>query len=246
MKMRTLIVLLAFAGTALAGAPDISKVNGGIAVDANQQVGNISTVNGSIHVGDKASAGGVHTVNGSITLDGGATAVDVHTVNGGITLGDASTAASLGTVNGGIHLGGNGRISGSISTVNGAITLEPSADVTGHVSTVNGLIRLNAAHVGGGLENVSRDMQVGANSRVEGGILVREHNESWLERLIHDWLFDQDPPHDLPLIVIGPGAVVKGTLKFERAVKLYVSDRATIGPVEGATAIRFSGEQPPT
>ena len=47
-------------------------------------------------------------------------------------------------------------------------------------------------------------------------------------------------------VVIGPGAVVQGTLKFEREVKLLVSDRAKIGVVEGATAIKFSGEHPPT
>jgi len=45
-------------------------------------------------------------------------------------------------------------------------------------------------------------------------------------------------------VVIGPGAVVKGTLSFQREVKLYVSDRATIGPVEGATVNKFSGEHP--
>jgi hypothetical protein len=245
MRLWTLIAALALAGTALAAAPDISKVNGGITVDANQQVGNVTSVNGSIHIGDKATASDVHTVNGGITLESGSTAVGVHTVNGGITLGDGATAASLATVNGGIHLGGSARISGSVTSVNGGITLEPSVDVSGHVSTVNGLIRLNAAHVGGGLENVSRDIDIGANSHVEGGILVRERNESWLDRLIRDWFFDQERPQKLPLIVIGPGAVVNGTLKFECAVKLYVSDRATIGPVEGATAVRFSGEPPP-
>jgi hypothetical protein len=38
--------------------------------------------------------------------------------------------------------------------------------------------------------------------------------------------------------------VIGGSLKFERPVKLYVSDRARIGPVEGATAISFSGQRP--
>jgi hypothetical protein len=38
---------------------------------------------------------------------------------------------------------------------------------------------------------------------------------------------------------------VKGTLRFERPVELYVSDRATIGPVEGATPVKFSGDRPP-
>jgi len=51
---------------------------------------------------------------------------------------------------------------------------------------------------------------------------------------------------DTPLrVIVGPGSVVKGTLRFERPVELYVSDRATIGSVEGATPIKFSGDRPP-
>jgi hypothetical protein len=34
-------------------------------------------------------------------------------------------------------------------------------------------------------------------------------------------------------------------LRFEREVQLYVSDRATIGTVSGATPIPFSGDKPP-
>jgi hypothetical protein len=49
----------------------------------------------------------------------------------------------------------------------------------------------------------------------------------------------------VPRIVIGPGATVQGELRFERTVQLYVSDKATIGTVTGATAIPFSGEPPP-
>jgi hypothetical protein len=51
--------------------------------------------------------------------------------------------------------------------------------------------------------------------------------------------------HDVPRIVIGPGVTVQGELRFERTVKLYVSDKATIGTVTGATAIPFSGDTPP-
>lgn len=47
-----------------------------------------------------------------------------------------------------------------------------------------------------------------------------------------------------PRIVIGPGAVVQGKLKFEHEVELLVSDRAKIGPVEGAKAVMFSGNEP--
>jgi hypothetical protein len=43
----------------------------------------------------------------------------------------------------------------------------------------------------------------------------------------------------------GPGSTVDGDLRFERPVQLYVSDRATVGPVAGATAVRFAGDAPP-
>jgi len=49
-----------------------------------------------------------------------------------------------------------------------------------------------------------------------------------------------------PRVVVGPGSVIGGTLEFERPVRLYVSDRATIGPVKGATAVKFSGDRPPS
>ena len=41
MRVCTLIAALAFAGTALAAAPDISQVNGAISLDANHQAGNV-------------------------------------------------------------------------------------------------------------------------------------------------------------------------------------------------------------
>jgi len=44
--------------------------------------------------------------------------------------------------------------------------------------------------------------------------------------------------------VIGPHAVVQGTLEFRRDVVLQVSDSAQIGPVKGATPVKFSGQQP--
>jgi hypothetical protein len=38
---------------------------------------------------------------------------------------------------------------------------------------------------------------------------------------------------------------VQGDLHFERTVRLFVSDKATVGTVTGATSISFSGETPP-
>lgn len=49
----------------------------------------------------------------------------------------------------------------------------------------------------------------------------------------------------VPRIVIGPGATVSGTLRFERPVKLYLSDSADVGTIVGTTPIRFSGNEPP-
>jgi hypothetical protein len=48
----------------------------------------------------------------------------------------------------------------------------------------------------------------------------------------------------VPKIVIGPHAVVQGNLTFQREVELYVSDSATVGKIEGATAKKFSGSAP--
>ena len=46
------------------------------------------------------------------------------------------------------------------------------------------------------------------------------------------------------MVVIGPHAVVQGTLEFRREVELKVSDSAQIGPVKGATVEKFSGATP--
>ena len=237
MRLCTLIAAMVFAGPALAAPPDISQVNGTISVDASQQAGDVSTTNGSIHIGARASVADVHSVNGGITVEDGASATSVETVNGGIHLQrDVRINGAVSTVNGAVQL--NAARAASVTTVNGSVTLDPSADVSGRVTTVNGAVHVNASHVGGGIETVAHDIDIGADSRVEGGILVRKREESW----IRQWF----PEHNLPpRIVIGPGAVVTGTLRFQCPVKLYVSDHARIGAVEGATAIAFSGEQPP-
>ena len=110
--------------------------------------------------------------------------------------------------------------------------MESGADVGGRASNVNGSIRLDDAHVGGGIETSSGDITVGANSHVEGGIVVNE-DHSWFRIGSHK-----------PRIVIGPHATVQGTLKFKREVELYVSDSATVGKIEGATPHKFSGDSP--
>ena len=117
--------------------------------------------------------------------------------------------------------------------MNGRISLDKRAQVGGHLETVNGDLLLDEAKVDGQLRTVNGDITVGAASRVGGGILVEETK---------GWKFGTNKR--VPKVVIGPSAVVDGTLRFEREVKLYVSSTATTGKVEGATPIRFDGDQP--
>jgi hypothetical protein len=52
----------------------------------------------------------------------------------------------------------------------------------------------------------------------------------------------------MPRIVIGPGSRVEGVIHLEREVKLYISESAEVGGVEGVMtlddATRFSGKKP--
>ena len=191
-------------------------------------------INGSIHVPVGRQAAAVATVNGSIHVDDGAAVTSAKTVNGSVHLGDHATATGLNSVNGSIVLGTGAHVSGSASSVNGDLSMGDGAEISGSLSNVNGKITLNAAHVGGGMKTVNGSMNINGASRVEGGILV-EKPSSDLLRFVRD----------VPRIVIGPGAAVQGDLRFERTVQLFVSDKATIGTVIGATPVRFSGDAPP-
>jgi hypothetical protein len=97
---------------------------------------------------------------------------------------------------------------------------------------VNGRFVLEGAHIGGGIETVSGDIEIGANSHVEGGIIV-DKPSGW------SWGKQRNPK-----IVIGPHAIVDGTLEFRREVELYVSDSAKVGTITGAKAQTFSGDRP--
>ncbi|TCV96264.1 hypothetical protein EC912_102614 [Luteibacter rhizovicinus] len=214
-QLLSLVIALSFAGAAVAS--DTEKVNGAVRIPAGQHVEDVSTVNGAVEIG------------------AGATAQKASTVNGSITIGDNASARELETVNGAITLGTKAQIASTVEAVNGGIRLAQGADVKGKTSNVNGSIVLDAAHVGGGIETVAGDIDVGANSRVEGGILVKKPG-GW---------FNFNSSHNRPpRIVIGPNAIVQGTLQFDREVELYVSDKATVGAIKGATPAKFSGATP--
>lgn len=215
--MKTMITAVLFALTLspLALSSDYNKVNGSINIPAGETVSSASTVNGSIQVGERARVGAIETVNGSITLSQGA------------------TADSLETVNGSVRIGRGAQVSRDVESVNGKLNLEDDAVVGGQVSNVNGDIALAKAQIRGKITTVGADLTIGAGGRVDGGIHYRKPDMNWFGL------------GKAPRVVIGPGAVVGGTLVFEREVVLYVSDTAKIGRVTGAKAISFTGATPP-
>jgi len=196
---------------ALASTYSISKVNGSIDIETGQEAGDVSTVNGGIRIGEGAKVHDVETVNGSIRLEDRAVAKSADTVNGSITVGDQV------------------QIDGEVATVNGGVELHKGARIGGSLETVNGHMSLTEATVGGGLETVNGDITVGANSRVEGGILVDKPSKGWSVNKQRN-----------PRVTIEAGAVVNGPLRFEREVDLYLSPSATIGEIEGVPPVRHT------
>jgi cytoskeletal protein CcmA (bactofilin family) len=191
-------------------------------------------VNGSVHVAAGKAPDVAETVNGAVDIDPNAVVTAATTVNGSIHLGSHAAAQSVTTVNGSITLDAGARVSGAVATVNGGITLRDDADVAGSLQNVNGNIALAVAHVAGGIKTVDGNIDIRGGSRVEHGILVQKPASEFFHL-----------GGEVPRIIIGPGATVQGELRFERPVQLYVSDRATIGPVVGTTATTFTGDAPP-
>jgi len=206
----------------------------GGSTDNVSEDGNVQKVNGDVHVTAGKPVGTVDSVNGSIQIDDNATVASANTVNGSIHVGDHATSGTVRTVNGSITVGTGARLSGSVVAVNGTLALRDGADVAGAVSNIVGDIRIDDAHVGRGIKTVTGDIEIFGRSHVEGGIVVEKPS-------------GLSPPggNKTPHVVIGPGAIVQGEVRFDRPVRLDVSNRATVGPVIGATPVTFSGDEPP-
>jgi cytoskeletal protein CcmA (bactofilin family) len=229
-KTTLLATLIAF--TALAAGCNAS-INEDINVaDGAEHRGNEMTVNGDIRVGRDADAGSsdFKTVNGSIRVEDGATVSDCATVNGKLVFGDNTETGDLKTVNGNLRLGRDARVNGRIQLVNGSIELSSGTIVSRDVETVNGKIEMWGTEVGGDLINVNGGMLVTEGSIVKGDLIVREASD--------------DPHSKPPRIIIGPDSEIEGELVFERPVKLYIHETARTGPISGAEAESFSGDEP--
>ena len=168
----------------------------------------------------------------------------IETVTRDISLAAHAQAESLESLTGSIRLQRDARVTGDVETENGALVLEPGSEVAGDLSNDTGLIRIEAARVGGRVSTTYGDIYVGADSRVDGGILVHKRNVIGLslgDLKLGVPMGSSTPPR----VVIGPRAKVAGVLRFKRKVELLVSESATIGPVEGATPVMFATDEPP-
>lgn len=230
------LAAVSFAGAALATDGDIRSVMTSINIDPGEHVKVVTDVNGSIHIGANAVVDEVHDINGSIHVDEGATAQSLGTVNGSVHVSEGVHVTNdVHTVNGSIALESGSQV-GSVSAVNGSLMVT-GARISGEVRNVNGVTRIQSSHIGGSVNGVNGGIEIGPDTHVDGGLYVHKNEGGgWF-----NWGFSRSPPR----VVIGPGAVVSGPLVFEQEVRLYVSDHATVGPIKGATAIKFSGLRPP-
>ena len=215
--LHALALVFAFSGAQAhdESGKDISHVNGGITAEAGKQYGDLDTVNGGISVHQGAVAGSVETVNGGITID------------------DDAQLRSVETVNGGIGAGKRVKVAQGAETVNGGIHFDAGSSVGGDIETVNGGISLKNTVVGGGISTVGGDITLEDKTIVHGGIVIEKpRGMSWGKQRI-------------PRVIVGPGSVVEGSLRFEREVELFVDSSARIGKVTGATVQPYSNKLPP-
>lgn len=226
--------ILALGSCLLAGC-DITK---SISIPANAHLDHgQSTINGDVTIGDKAIVDGdLSTVNGDVHAGFGTHTGKLTTVNGDITVNHDAQTGELTNVNGSIRLGQNVVANGNVTSVNGSIDTSNGAQMHGDITDVNGNIVLCNTRADGNLRFVNGTLLVAANSQVKGNVTAKKPE------------FDSgdtaaDERH-MPIVVVGPHAVIGGTITFERPGKLFVSDSAVIHAVTGVTAEKFSGAAP--
>lgn len=222
--------------TMLLAFPVQASINKSITIAPGETSGGASTVNGKVSVGAGATVTGeVSSVNGSIRIEEGATVVDAETVNGGLRVADKVRSRHLSTVNGSIDVAQDVVVDGDVSAVNGRITIGGGSKVAKDLGNINGEIELEGSEVGGDVSTINGDIELAGGAVVMGNIIVEEPG-------------GRTSKNRTPRIVIGPGSRVEGVIRLERKVKLYISESAEVGGVEGEMtlddAVRFSGNKP--
>jgi DUF4097 and DUF4098 domain-containing protein YvlB len=216
-----------------------ASVNKSIKVAAGAESDGETSVNGSITVGEGAVVTGtLKTVNGKVRIGDNAKVESVITVNGSLSVGDGTTAAYLETVNGSVSLGENSTASGDIEAVNGRISLAKGSEVGKGVSNINGDMSFDSSVIGGNVSTVNGNVELKSAATIKGDLIIEKPSM---------WSFGNKNSR-VPEIVIGPGSTVVGVIRLEREVKLYISESAEVGGVEGEMsmddAVRFSGDRP--
>lgn len=216
-----------------------ASVNKSIKIDAGSEADGATSVNGSISVGDGAVvSGNLKTVNGKIRVDANATIQNASTVNGSVNIAENVQAEDLSTVNGSVRVGAGSTVAGEVAAVNGRIKLEKGVKVAANLGNVNGDIELVGSEIGGNVTTVNGDVHLRDAAIVEGDLVIEKPSM---------WNYS-DKRSRMPEIVIGPGSVVRGNIVVEREVKLFISESAEVGGVEGemsiSDAVRFSGDHP--
>lgn len=227
-QIRYLFPILALGALALAGCHVNKDIN--VPDHAHWSSGN-GTINGDISVGAGAVVnGGLRTINGSISVAANAQVGDLTTVNGTITLSDDVHAGELRGVNAAITLGKQAVADGTVESVNGDIHAGSGSRIQSDVRDVNGDITLCNTQVTGNITFYNGTVRLAGDSVVQGDITAKKPTGN-----------DNNPA---PILIVGPGATVGGTITFERPGKLYVSDSAVIHAVQGVTSVKFSGAAP--
>lgn len=162
----------------------------------------------------------------------------VETFTRDISLSPGDEVRSVESISGGIILQQGSRVIGNVETERGDVLLEPGVEVGGRLQNDAGTIAIDAARVLRGIATTDGDICIGPASLVKGGILVRKRNRVGLALgpLQLGVPVGRSTP---PVVVIASGATVEGKLRFKREVQLFVSEGATIGPVEGAEPVFF-------
>ena len=186
-------------------ARDISRINSGVTIDSEDQVGDVSSINGGIHLSDGASAEKVSTVNGSIEIE------------------DHVSLASAHTVNGGIRLGENVTVRGELETVNGGIYTESGTEVAFSIETVNGRLRLENTRVRENVETSNGDIDIIRGSVIEGDVVIRGR-QHWWDRLFN---FNKREPE----LTIDSDSSVLGDIHLYQEVELNIADGAVHGAI---------------